>query len=267
MYCREYLRKIFHIAFWGALGIASGCSSESGSATQDNELSNGFRLVSVSVDNLFFDSLDYTRVLEYNAESTGATVTKTSFDDGVEETSVRLLEIDAVGRPAVVWYTKDSTEYRHEFTYDNMGRMSEYNSNTGSEVYQYSEGLLREISYSRLDGLIHGVRLEYNYNSNFRLISTVDRMEGTFTDYEYNATNQIIRAWEKVTEDRPLFSHSFEYDDVGNLVKEVITRQFGDVYQINDYVYEETNEATYNYGLMRMKVRPFDSIIFGFVRF
>jgi len=268
LYYTQIHLKTLIVVLCGSFALASGCGGQSSSNGQVNNFSNGFRLVSVTVDNLLFDTLDYSSTLEYNAESSSAMITRTSFDDGVEEVSVRTLEMDSLGRPEAIVSMDDSEQRRREYNYDSQGRLSTNSSSTGIQTYQYSDGLLQSISYSRRDRFVVDVQLEYNYDDAARLISTVNRFEGESTTYEYNDLNQIVTASETVTADqRPLFSHSFEYNDDGNMIRETITRQFGDIYQINEYDYEATMASTFNYGAMRMAIAPFNAIVFGLFLF
>ncbi|MDB3936363.1 RHS repeat protein [Granulosicoccus sp.] len=252
------------VAGFCTLNLMSGCSG--GSTAQTNDFSNGFRLVSETVDNLLFDSLDYVRVVEYDSDSSSAVSTETSFSDGTEKTRTGILEFDSAGRLTSEGYSSDSVEFDTEFSYDSAGRLTEYVGVNGRQVFSYSDELLREISYTRHDGLIVDVKTTFSYNSDSRIISTQSMLEGTVTTYEYDSENRVVSASDSTITGMPQFTTRYEYDVHANLSKETITRQFGDIYQINEYVYEEISEPTYNHNLMKLALQPFNYLIFSFLR-
>lgn len=247
------------------LSVLASCGG--GSDSSENQFNNGYRLVSTSVDNLFADILDHEDTFDYGVGSGNVIMTRTSFEGGVEEQRTRELNLDSAGRLSAENYTFEATDYQTNYTYDGEGDLVGYDGVTGSQVLRYTDGLLTEISYTRHDRLIVDVKIRLSYDSESRLVSALNMFEGSETLYTYNALNQITSAAEWTISGLEQFTQSFEYDVNGNLKREITTRQFGDVYEVSDYEYELTSEPTYNHTLMRMKLQPFDSIVFSFLSY
>lgn len=254
------------VASIGLLLVVVGCSSDSGSDSQVNVYSNGYRLVSKTVDNLLFDTLDSTTVYEFDDESGQVTETGISFRDGVEERRRKIYRTDSVGRLVSEQYTQDSGDYSLEYRYFADGRISEHVGESGSFTFRYAQDLLQEVSYSRRDGFLVNVRVTFTYDAESRLVSSRNTLEGTINNYEYNDLNQIIAAREMTQGGRELFNNRYEYDRDGNLVKEVTTRQFGDVYQMTDYQYEKADAPVFNFTVMKLKLQPYlSTTVFSFL--